>query len=29
MLLAGWNGENGKPVLATFDEEIALGSRLK
>ena len=29
MLLAASNGENGKPVLATFGEEIALGSRLK
>jgi methionyl-tRNA synthetase len=29
MLLAAAHGENGKPVLATFGEEIALGSRLK
>jgi methionyl-tRNA synthetase len=29
MLLAASNGENGKPILATFGEEIALGSRLK
>jgi methionyl-tRNA synthetase len=29
MLLAASNGENGKPILATFTEEIALGSRLK
>jgi methionyl-tRNA synthetase len=29
MLLAASAGENGKPVLATFGEEIALGSRLK
>jgi len=29
MLLAASDGENGKPVLATFGEEIALGSRLK
>jgi methionyl-tRNA synthetase len=29
MLLAASNGEGGKPVLATFGEEIALGSRLK
>ncbi|ADV82152.1 methionine--tRNA ligase subunit beta [Terriglobus saanensis] len=29
MLLAASEGENGKPVLATFSEEIALGSRLK
>ena len=29
MLLAASNDENGKPVLATFGEEIALGSRLK
>jgi methionyl-tRNA synthetase len=29
MLLAASNGEDGKPVLATFGEEIALGSRLK
>jgi methionyl-tRNA synthetase len=29
MLLAASEGENGKPVLATFGEEIALGSRLK
>jgi methionyl-tRNA synthetase len=29
MLLAASNGENGKPVLATFGEEIALGSRLR
>jgi methionyl-tRNA synthetase len=29
MLLAASHGENGKPVLATFGEEIALGSRLK
>ncbi len=29
MLLAAGHGENGKPVLATFGEEIALGSRLK
>ena len=29
MLLAASNGENGKPVLATFAEDIALGSRLK
>jgi methionyl-tRNA synthetase len=29
MLLAASAGENGKPILATFGEEIALGSRLK
>jgi methionyl-tRNA synthetase len=29
MLLAASEGEGGKPVLATFGEEIALGSRLK
>lgn len=29
MLLAASAGENGKPVLATFGEEIALGSRLR
>jgi methionyl-tRNA synthetase len=29
MLLAASQGENGKPVLATFGEDIALGSRLK
>ena len=29
MLLAASAGENGKPVLATFGEDIALGSRLK
>jgi methionyl-tRNA synthetase len=29
MLLAASNGENSKPVLATFGDEIALGSRLK
>jgi methionyl-tRNA synthetase len=29
MLLAASNGEGGKPVLATFGEDIALGSRLK
>ena len=29
MLLAASNGENGKPILATFAEDIALGSRLK
>jgi methionyl-tRNA synthetase len=29
MLLAASAGEDGKPVLATFGEEIALGSRLK
>ncbi|GGA54673.1 methionine--tRNA ligase [Edaphobacter acidisoli] len=29
MLLAASEGEDGKPVLATFGEEIALGSRLK
>jgi methionyl-tRNA synthetase len=29
MLLAASHGENGKPVLATFGEHIALGSRLK
>jgi methionyl-tRNA synthetase len=29
MLLAASHGENGKPILATFGEEIALGSRLK
>jgi methionyl-tRNA synthetase len=29
MLLAASNGEGGKPVLATFSEDIALGSRLK
>ena len=29
MLLAASEGEGGKPVLATFAEEIALGSRLK
>src|SRR6202000_3219232 len=29
MLLAASEGEGGKPVLATFGEDIALGSRLK
>jgi len=29
MLLAASHGEGGKPVLATFGEDIALGSRLK
>ena len=29
MLLAAAAGENGKPILATFTEDIALGSRLK
>jgi methionyl-tRNA synthetase len=29
MLLAASDGEDGKPVLATFGEDIALGSRLK
>jgi methionyl-tRNA synthetase len=29
MLLAASHGENGKPVLATFSEDIELGSRLK
>jgi len=29
MLLAASDGENGKPVLATMAEDIALGSRLK
>ncbi len=29
MLLAASHGEGGKPVLATFGEEIELGSRLK
>jgi methionyl-tRNA synthetase len=29
MLLAASNGEDGKPILATFGEDIALGSRLK
>jgi methionyl-tRNA synthetase len=29
MLLAASAGEDGKPILATFGEEIALGSRLK
>jgi methionyl-tRNA synthetase len=29
MLLAASHGENGKPVLATFGEDIALGARLK
>jgi len=29
MLLAASHGENGKPVLATFGEEIELGARLK
>lgn len=29
MLLAASNGEGGRPVLATFGEEIALGSRLR
>jgi methionyl-tRNA synthetase len=29
MLLAASAGENGKPILATMDGEIALGSRLK
>lgn len=29
MLLAASHGEDGKPVLATFNEEIALGSRLR
>jgi methionyl-tRNA synthetase len=29
MLLAASHGEDGKPILATFGEEIALGSRLR
>jgi methionyl-tRNA synthetase len=29
MLLAASHGENGKPILATFGEDIALGSRLR
>ncbi len=29
MLLAASEGNDGKPVLVTFDEEIALGSRLR
>ncbi len=29
MLLAASHGEDGKPILATFGEEIALGARLK
>jgi methionyl-tRNA synthetase len=29
MLLAASNGDNGKPILATFAEDIALGSRLR
>ena len=29
MLLAASHGDHGKPVLATFGEEIALGSRLR
>jgi methionyl-tRNA synthetase len=29
MLLAASAGEDGKPILATFGEDIALGSRLK
>jgi methionyl-tRNA synthetase len=29
MLLAASEGEGGKPILATFTEDIALGSRLK
>jgi methionyl-tRNA synthetase len=29
MLLAASDGDGGKPVLATFGEEIALGARLK
>jgi methionyl-tRNA synthetase len=29
MLLAASSGENGKPILATFGEDIALGSRLR
>ena len=29
MLLAASEGENGKPVLATFGEDIALGSRVR
>jgi methionyl-tRNA synthetase len=29
MLLAASSGENGKPILATFAEDIALGSRLR
>ena len=29
MLLAASEGEGGKPVLATFGEEIALGTRLR
>jgi len=29
MLLAASNGDDGKPILATFAEDIALGSRLK
>jgi methionyl-tRNA synthetase len=29
MLLAASHGENGKPVLTTFGEEIALGARVR
>jgi methionyl-tRNA synthetase len=29
MLLAASHGDNGKPILATFSEDIALGSRLR
>ncbi|MDQ2832973.1 MAG: methionine--tRNA ligase subunit beta, partial [Acidobacteriota bacterium] len=29
MLLAASDGENGKPILATFEQDIALGSRLR
>ncbi len=29
MLLAASHGESGKPILATFTEDIELGSRLK
>jgi methionyl-tRNA synthetase len=29
MLLAASNGEDGKPILATFGEDIVLGARLK
>ena len=29
MLLAASHGENGKPILATFADDIALGSRLR
>jgi methionyl-tRNA synthetase len=29
MLLAASNGDNGKPILATFAEDIELGARLK